>query len=46
MTRAIDIADVIGLIRANKLTGQFAAKLQKSLRAEFRKLVKAVQREK
>jgi len=46
MTRAIDIADVIGLVRANKLTGQFASKLQKSFRAEFRKLVKAVQREK
>jgi hypothetical protein len=43
--RAIDIADVIGLIRANHLTGEFAAKLARPLRAEFRKLAKAVAKE-
>lgn len=41
--RAQDLADVIGLIRARHLTAEFAARLQKDLRPEFRKLVKAVQ---
>lgn len=41
--RSIDIADVIGLIRANKLTSAFTSKLDKTVRAEFRKLAKAVQ---
>jgi hypothetical protein len=45
LTRAQDLADVIGLIRAQGLTAQFAARLDKSIRAEFRKLVKAVQKE-
>ena len=45
LTRAQDIADVIGLIRANRLTSQFAGKLNKALRSEFRKLAKAVQKE-
>jgi len=40
--RAQDIADVIGLIRANRLTGEFAAKIAKSVRSEFRKLAKAI----
>ncbi|CAN5655876.1 hypothetical protein BH09PLA1_BH09PLA1_17340 [soil metagenome] len=40
--RSQDIADVIGLIRANKLTGVFTSKLDKRFRAEFRKLTKAV----
>ena len=40
--RAQDIADVIGLIRANQLTGEFTAKIAKSVRSEFRKLAKAI----
>jgi hypothetical protein len=42
MLRAQDIADVIGLIRSHKLRGDFARRLDKSLRAEFRKLASAV----
>jgi hypothetical protein len=42
IARAQDIADVIGLIRANNLRSNFAAKLDKGLRSEFRKLVKAI----
>jgi len=42
VARAQDIADVVGLIRERKLGSGFAAKLEKSLRAEFNKLVKAV----
>ena len=42
IARAQDIADVIGLIKSKNLTGAFAAKIEKSLRAEFRKLIKAV----
>ena len=42
IARAQDIADVIGLIRQRRLTAAFAGRLHKSLRAEFRKLVKAV----
>jgi hypothetical protein len=42
LARSQDIADVIGLIRANKLTGAFTSKIDKPLRAEFRKLVRAV----
>ncbi len=38
--RAQDLADVIGLIRARRLTTTFAGKLDKSLRGEFRKLVR------
>jgi hypothetical protein len=40
--RAIDLADVIGLIRNRRLTGAFAARIDKPVRAEFRKLVRAV----
>ncbi len=40
--RAIDLADVIGLIRARRLTAAFAAKLDKTVRPEFRKLVRAI----
>jgi hypothetical protein len=40
--RAQDIADVIGLIRAHKLGGSFAPKLDRAVRKEFRKLVEAV----
>lgn len=40
--RAQDVADVIGLIRARRLTTSFAAKLPKEIRPEFRKLAKAI----
>jgi len=40
--RAIDLADVIGLIRARRLTTAFATKLVKNVRPEFRKLATAV----
>lgn len=42
--RAIDLADVIGLIRCNRLSGAFAAKVDRPLRPEFRKLARAVAR--
>lgn len=42
--RAQDIADVIGLIRHHNLTATFARDIDKRLRPEFRKLVKAVHR--
>jgi hypothetical protein len=42
IARTQDIADVIGLIRANRLNGAFAAKVSKPLRSEFRKLVNAL----
>jgi Nucleotidyltransferase of unknown function (DUF6036) len=45
MLRAQDLADVIGLIRHNRLTGEFAKHLEKSLRPAFRKLVKAIEQE-
>lgn len=40
--RAIDLADVIGLIRVHRLGATFAGKLAKSVRVEFRKLARAV----
>jgi len=42
--RAIDLADVIGLIRARRLTPAFAAKLRPDIRSEFRKFARAVKR--
>lgn len=42
--RAQDIADVIALIQVCKLTGAFAAKIDKSLRSEFRRLLTAIKR--
>jgi hypothetical protein len=45
MLRARDLADVIDLIRERNLTGEFAAKLDKSVRVEFRRLARAVQRD-
>lgn len=45
VVRAQDIADVIARIRVHKLIATFAAKLDRSLRPEFRKLVTAVRRE-
>ena len=42
MLRAQDMADVIGLIRSHHLGSEFAAKLDKPVRSEFRKLARAV----
>jgi hypothetical protein len=42
LLRAQDLADVIGLIRCHRLTGEFARHLDKSLRPSFRKLAKAI----
>lgn len=44
--RAIDLADVIGLIRVRRLTTSFATHLSKELRKDYRKLASAVWREK
>jgi hypothetical protein len=41
LSRAQDIADVIGLIRQHKLSKVFASKIDKKYRADFRKLVDA-----
>ena len=41
----MDLADVIGLIRSCHLTAEFARHIQKPLRSEFRKLVRAVKKE-
>jgi hypothetical protein len=43
--RAQYLADVIGLIRANRLTGEFAVRLDKSVRPSFRTLVRAIDQE-
>ena len=43
--RAQDLADVIGLIEANKLSSSFAPQVRKELRSEFRKLVEAIERQ-
>lgn len=40
--RAQDLADVIGLIRRRQLTGAFTPRIDKDLRSEFRRLLKAV----
>lgn len=45
VVRAQDLADVIALIRVKRLTSAFAARLDRDLRGEFRKLVKAVRSE-
>jgi hypothetical protein len=45
LLRAQDLADVIGLIRHHRLTGEFARRLDKTLRVPFRKLVRLIQRE-
>jgi len=41
--RAQDLADVIGLIRCRKLTGEFARNLDRSLRPAFQKIVRAIE---
>jgi len=43
--RAQDLADVIGLIRRHNLSSEFARQLDKSVRPDFRKLVKAIETE-
>lgn len=43
--RAQDLADVIGLVRHHALKGDFAARLDKSVRREFRRIVKLIARE-
>lgn len=45
LTRAQDLADVIGLIRRRDLKGGFASQLPTDLRPEFRKLVRAIRDE-
>jgi hypothetical protein len=45
LLRAQDLADVIGLIRHHKLTGEFARSLEKSLLPAFLKLVRSIERE-
>ncbi|MFH0792439.1 MAG: hypothetical protein V2A74_00240 [bacterium] len=44
--RAQDLADVIGLIRHHGLRSDFARRVDKALRPEFRKLVQMIGREK
>lgn len=45
LLRAQDLADVIGLARHHRLTGEFAARLDKSLRPAFRKIARALRDE-
>lgn len=45
LLRAQDLADVIGLIRAHALTGEFTSKIDKDLRPAFRELVRAMRKE-
>lgn len=42
--RAQDLADVIGLIRAHRLGGDFAPQIDKDVRPEFRRLAAAIAR--
>lgn len=43
--RAKDLGDAVGLIRHHRLTGEFATKLEKSVRPAFRKVIKAFKAE-
>ncbi len=43
--RAQDLADVIGLIRCNRLSPAFASQLEAAVRPEFRKLARSIARE-
>jgi hypothetical protein len=45
LLRAQDLADAIGLIRHHGLRGDFAGRLDKSLRPTYRRLIKEMQRE-
>jgi hypothetical protein len=42
--RAMDLGDVVGLIRAHSLGNSFATKLDRAVRKEFKKLVEAVRK--
>jgi len=44
IARAQDLADVIGLIRQHQLSPSYASQIDPPVRAEFRKLAKAVRR--
>lgn len=46
LSRTKDLADVVELTRARRLPATFASKLHRSLRADFRKIVKAVRADK
>lgn len=46
VARSIDLADVVGLIRANRLDDRFTARVARDLRAEFRRILRAVRDEK
>jgi hypothetical protein len=45
LLRAQDLADVIGLVRCNHLTSEFARNLDRSLRPAFRKFARAIESE-
>lgn len=45
VTRAQDLADVIGLIRARRLAAGFATRVAKDVHPEYRRLWRAVQAE-
>lgn len=45
LLRAQDLADVIGLIRHHRLSGEFARHLDKNLRPAFRKLIRMIEKE-
>ena len=45
LLRAIDLADVIGLVRANRLSTGFASRIPKDLRDGFRRIVRAIAEE-
>lgn len=45
LLRAQDLADAIGLIRHHGLTGAFARNLDKSVRPDFRRIIKEMKRE-
>jgi hypothetical protein len=45
LLRAQDLADVIGLMRQHRLSGQFASRLEKDPRPDFRNLARAIARE-
>lgn len=42
LLRAIDLADVIGLVRANRLSTRFASRLPNDLRDGFRRIARAI----
>lgn len=43
--RSIDLADVVGLVRAHRLDERFAPDIDKAFRATFRKIVRAIEAE-